>query len=158
MRPSVVVGRRGVDLPGPVITGLEELHLPLVVLGVYPGDLGGMGSRLDCVLLGGLPERVPSHGMKDIEPLHLLLTADNIGGNVVPAVPHRQTRPGGIGKVVKAVEVLPVGIAAGPVQVDLLPERGPFALEILEIIGIHHQALSECCWGGIYKTLKPRRG
>jgi hypothetical protein len=119
LRPLVVVGVDGPELAGPVVAEAEPLELAAeVVDGFLGGDLG-VDAGLDGVLLGGQAERVPAHRVEDAEPLHLLVSADDVGGGVALGVSDMEPRAGGVGEHIEAVVAGGVGVPAGLAGVGL---------------------------------------
>ena len=56
-----------------------------------------MNPMLDGGIFGGQAERIPPHGVKNIEPPHLFVAGRNITDSVITNVPHVDF-PGWIGK------------------------------------------------------------
>ena len=72
-----------------------------------------MLSGLDCELLGGKSESIPTHRMKDVEAAHPLEARNNVGGGVAFHVPDVKALAAGIGKHVQHVVFGPGGVKAG---------------------------------------------
>ena len=72
--PLVVARVSGIDFPVPVDGEADALDLPPEILHVGLRSDGGMGARLDGVLLGRKPEGIPSHRVEDVETKGLTIT------------------------------------------------------------------------------------
>ncbi len=95
-----------------------------------------MHAGLDRVLLGRLPESIPSHRMQHVETGHSLLPADHVRRDVVPAVTYRKPRSGRIWEEVQTVEGFGSGPGAGAIQPGLLPETPPSVFDRSEIVAV----------------------
>ena len=73
---------------------------------VLRGDDRGMLSGVNGVLLSGKTEGVPPHRVKNIEPLHALVSGVDIGGGVAEWVANMETRPRWIREHVEDVDLL----------------------------------------------------
>ena len=88
LRPAVVSRVRRVDFPVPVVGEAQRLDLPPEVVDVFLGDLRRVRARRDGEVLGGQSERVPAHRVQDVEVLHALVAAQDVGGGVALGVAH----------------------------------------------------------------------
>ena len=138
LRPLVVAGIRGVDLAGPVVGEAQRLDLAAEVVDVGLGGDPGVGVGLDGVLLGGEAEGVPSHRVQDVEALHPLEAADDVGGGVPLGVADVQPRAAGVGEHVEDVELGPPAVEVGGREgLVLLPVALPLGLDPLRVIRGH---------------------
>src|SRR5690606_16208264 len=80
--PLDVVFVGGADLAVPVVAEAERADLAREVGDVVLGGLGGVGAGFDGVLFGGQAEGVPPHGVQDVDALHALVSAEDVGGGV----------------------------------------------------------------------------
>ena len=136
--PAVVRRVGGVDLAVPVVGEAQGFDLSAEGVDVLLGGDGRMRAGLDGVLLGGESESVPAHRVKDVEPAHPLVAADDVGGRVAFRVADVQARAAGIGEHVEHVEL---GLAgdevAGAERLLTLPAGLPPGLDLLEVIRGH---------------------
>src|SRR5450756_2232713 len=135
--PSVVFGIGGVDLPFPVIRGPDEFELPLEVGRVLNGNLARILLQPDSLVLGGEPECVPTHGVQDIEALHAVEAADDVGGNIVAAMADVQTVARGVGEVIQTEELWLDCVLFCPIGLRSLPEVLPFRFDAMEVVFSH---------------------
>ncbi len=93
---------------------------------------------LDGVLLRGQAEGVPAHRVQDVEALHPLVAADDVGGGVAFRMADVQARAAGVGEHVEHVVLRLRGIeiriarAGGAEGLLGLPAGLPFGLEVAE--------------------------
>ena len=105
LRPLVIVRIDRCKFARPVVHESKALQLPAkVVDGFLGGDLW-MYAGLNGVLLRGQTECVPTHGMQNVEALHLLETTDDVGGRVALGVPNMEPRAGWVREHVQAIEL-----------------------------------------------------
>ena len=105
LRPLVILGIDRRKFARPVVHESKALQLaPKIIDGFLGGDLG-MHACLNGVLLRRQTERVPAHGMQNIEALHLLETTDDVGGGVALGVPNMEPRAGWVREHVQAIEL-----------------------------------------------------
>ncbi len=135
LRPAEVGGIGGVDLPLPVEGDPHQVELALVVgLVAVGGDAGG-DAGADSVLLRGLAEGVPAHGVQDVVPPHAQEAAQGVRGDVVLEVPHAESVAGGVGEEVQAVVLgLATPFVAG-VEALPLPAPLPARLQGAVVVG-----------------------
>ena len=88
LRPLVVLMVSRVNLTWPVIWQTKCLHLAAEVLNVLCRHDTWILTRLDCVLFSRQTERVESHWVQNIEPLHTLHTWNDISCRVTFWVPN----------------------------------------------------------------------
>ena len=106
LRPAVVLGIGRVDLAVPVVAEAERANLLAETVDVLLRRYRGMGACLDGVLLGGKAERVPAHRMKDVEPLHPLVAAEDVRRGISLGMADVQPCARRIREHVEAVEFL----------------------------------------------------
>ena len=140
--PLDVAGIGGVDLAVPVVAEAELLELAAEVVGIGLGGDAGVLVRLDGVLLGGESEGVPTHGVEDVETIHALVAADDIGSGVSLRVAYVEALARGVREHVENVVfrlgrieafIAGTGSAEGFV---LGPVGLPFGLELVEGEGL----------------------
>src|SRR2546430_10795146 len=94
----------------------------------------------DDIRLGREPERVPPHGMQDVEATHTFIARDNVGGRVPFRMAHMQPRPTRVRKHIEHVERWLLRIEAflagiGRVKkLALVPDGLPLGLDLVEWI------------------------
>ena len=88
LRPSHVLGIRGIDFPRPIIIHAQGLELPLEIFNVPFGGLARMGPGFNRVLFRGQAERVPSHGVQHVPAPHPFVAGDDIGRDVTFGMTH----------------------------------------------------------------------
>ena len=97
---------------------------------------------LDGKLFRGQAERVKAHGVQDVEALHALVAADDVGGDVTQRVTDVQTDAGRVREHVQHVELRLVGIEAVVAGVEggegavLFPALLPLGLDRLDGVGV----------------------
>src|SRR5262249_36059051 len=118
----------------------EHLQLTPERLDVRQRRRPRVRARADGVLLGGEPERVPAHGVQDVDAAHPLEAAHDVGRRVALGVTYVEPRPRGIREHVE--DVLPrapgaplrsKGLGLVPVALPLgLDDRGvvPLTLDV----------------------------
>ena len=138
LRPADVFGIGGGNFTVPIVAETERFQLPPEGL-----DVRGSGDRrvlagLDRILLSGQSERVIAHRVQDIEAVHPLVAADNVGGGVTFRVPYVEARAAGVGEHVEHVEFRLRGVeirvarAGGAEGFFGLPALLPLGFEIAE--------------------------
>ena len=80
--PADVFRVGGVDLAIPIVAEAEFLELTAKIVGVGLSGDAGVSAGLDGVLLGGEAESIPAHRVEDIEAVHALVAADDVGRGV----------------------------------------------------------------------------
>ena len=111
--PADVVGIGGIDLAIPVVGEAEGLELAAEVGDVGLGGDAGVLAGLDGVLFGGQAEGVPAHGVEDVEAVHALVAADDVGGGVAFRVTDVEPGAGRVGEHVEDVILRLGGIEVG---------------------------------------------
>ena len=138
LRPAVVARIDRRELAGPVVGEPEALELSAKGVDRLLGGHLRMDAGGDRVLLGRQAEGVPAHRMQDVESLHPLEAADDVGRGVALGVPDVQARARGIGEHVEAVELrlrriedrlAGVGLTEGTVGL------GPRLPALLDLVG-----------------------
>ena len=104
LRPSIVFRVGCGDAAGPVVAEPEALDLPLDVLDVLFGRRARVHTVGDGVLFCGQAKRIVSHRVEHVEPLHPLISRDDVGRGVPLGVPHMQPRSRRIGKHIQHIE------------------------------------------------------
>ena len=130
LRPPVVAGIGGVHLAVPVVR--EAQHPDLLAEAVYVllRSYGRMGACLHRILLGRKTERIPSHGMEHVEPLHALVPAEDVGGGVALRMAYMKPSSRRVREHVKAVELLLAVVVCVALECLVLePIRLPFLLD-----------------------------
>ena len=146
LRPMVVFRRRRVNLSVPVVRGLNQFHLPAVIVGIALGRHRGVYFRLDRVIFRRQAERIPSHRMENVVSFHTHVTRDDAGGDVIAAMSHRQAIARRIWEEIQDVILRLVRIRAGFVQTNLLPIAPPFGFDCFEVVTfVIHRRLSRVC-------------
>ena len=145
LRPAIVLGIGGVDLPVPIVTEAQGADLFAEPVHVLLGGDRRMSTRLHRVLLGRQPESVPAHRMQHVKAAHPLVSAKNVGGGIAFGMAHMEPGPRRIGEHVKTVElglarsVLGLeGLVLQPIPLPLLLYRG-------EVVLAHFCFMSSMC-------------
>ncbi len=135
LRPAVILGVGRVDLAVPVVGEAERADLFAEAVDVLFGRDGGVRARLHGILLGWQAERVPPHGMQDVEAFHALVAAEDVGGRVAFRVSDMEARAGGVREHVEAVELrLRTVFRIGLESLVFKPILLPFFLYRAEIV------------------------
>ena len=138
LRPADVFGIGGGDFAVPIVAEAERFQLAAKRLDIRGGGDRRMLAGLDRVLLGGQAERVIAHRMQDVEAVHPLVAADDVGGGVAFRMADVQARAAGVGEHVEHVEFRLRGVEiriarTGGAEGFLgLPALLPLGLEIAE--------------------------
>ena len=94
------------------------------------------------VLLRRQPERVPAHGVQDVEAPHALVTRDHISGGVAFEVADVEPRTGGVRKHVQTIELWTSRIFLDPERTVLLPVGLPLGFDRPMIVRLAHMAFT----------------
>ncbi len=133
----VVGGIAGGDLAPPVERQAHALQLAphRVDVGVGPGR--GMGLVLHRGILGRHAERVPAHGMDDVEPLGPAIARHHVAHGVVADVPHVDA-PRRVGEHFEHVVFGPRVVVAGAESLALGPHPLPVRLGFAGVVAFVH--------------------
>ena len=99
-----------------------------------------MLASFDCILLRRETERVPTHGMQDVEATQTFVARDDVGGSVPFRMAHVQPRPTRVRKHIEHEELWLLTIEAflagiGRVKkLAFVPDRLPLGLDLVEWI------------------------
>src|SRR5262249_37312271 len=132
-----------VDLPRPIKRDADQAKLSLVVRRELGDQLRRIGFSFNRRILCRQPEGIPSHRMENVIPLHAIVPAKHIGGNVVSAMPYTQTIPGWIGEKVKNVCLGTFVSRCRPVQLIGFPAFRPLCLKLFGIVTFIHRMLDD---------------
>ena len=137
LRPLVVLRVRRIDLPVPVVGKAEPFDLPAEVRDVLLRDIRRMTPFTHRRPLRRQPERIPSHRMEHIEPLHPLVARKDVGRRVALGVAHMKSRARRVGEHVEHV-VLRLGVVLGRLEGLVgLPERLPLRFDLFGTVLSH---------------------
>ncbi len=117
------------------------MELVFEMLHVVFGDNFRMNMVFDSVIFRGEPERVPSHGIKDIISLHSSFSRHNIKRRVGPWMAYVQSLSRRIGKFHQCVIFRFGVIVRGLKRLFLVPDSLPFCLHFSVIIWYCHFSL-----------------
>ena len=104
LRPFVVGGVGGIDLPVPVVAEADGVDLPAEIGDRFVRRDARMNAGLDGVIFGGQAERIPSHRMQHRVPLHPFPPGNNIGCRIPFAVAHVEAGARRVGKHIERVK------------------------------------------------------
>jgi hypothetical protein len=94
----------------------------------------------DRVLLGGQPERVPTHRVKDVDAAHAEVPRNDVGRRVPLGMPHVQALARRIREHIEHVALGSPRVALGAERLVLVPIRLPFRLDGSRVVTIGHDA------------------
>src|SRR4030042_1829844 len=137
--PSIIRGVTGRKFPIPIITEAHSLQLPLHILDILIGPFGGMDAMFDGRILCRHAKGIPGHGMKDIEPFHLLVTGGHIADGVIAHVTHVNLARW-IRKHPKKIILLLIRILGDFEELLTLPYSLPFLFNLFRVIPLIHPA------------------
>ena len=133
LRPAVVLGVGGVDLPVPVHADRVALERRALGVDVAVGPLGGVGVTLDGGVLRRQAEGVPADRVH-----HVVAAVQPVAGDHVPhgeglRVAHVQV-PRGVGEHVQDVTPRSGIVVPGREDPVVLPVAGPGGLDALDVV------------------------
>ncbi len=105
LRPAVVLRIRRVDFAVPVVRKAEHADLLAETVDVLLRRDRRVRARFHGVLLGRQTKRVPPHRMEDVEALHALVAAQDVGRRITLGMPHVKSRTARIREHVQTVEL-----------------------------------------------------
>ncbi len=111
--------------------------MPLEVGCVLESDLPWILLQPDSLVLGGEPKCVPSHGVQDIEALHAVEAADDVGGDIVAAMADMQAVSRWIGEVIQTEKLRFDGVLFCPIGLLSLPEVLPLRFDAMKVVFSH---------------------
>ena len=79
LRPAIVVGVAGRNLPVPIIGKTQGLDLTPKGRDIVSRCFTRVRARLNRILFRGQSERIPAHGMQDVQSPHALIAGQDIG-------------------------------------------------------------------------------
>ena len=82
LRPAIVVGLAGRNLPVPIVGKSQGLDLTPKGRDIARRCFTRVRTRLNRILLRRQSERIPAHGMQDIQSPHALIAGQDIGGGI----------------------------------------------------------------------------
>ena len=129
LRPPVVVGVGGDDLPLPVEDRPHRLELPSHVLDVAGRPLMRVDLQADRRVLGRQAERIESHREEDVVPPHPLVARLHVRRRHRVPVPDVQVA-GGVGEHRQGVPFGARVVVARPVELVRLPALPPSLLDL----------------------------
>ena len=140
LRPAVVVRRRRVDLPLPVVGEAETLDLAAEVRHVSPTEEPRVLVVAHRGPLHRQPEGVPAHRVEHVVPLHAPLARHHVGRRVALGMADVQPLPGGVGEHVEDVVLRPalqdLGVVRGAEGVLLAPDPLPLRLDFRGVVDV----------------------
>ena len=135
-----VIGRiASRELAAPVEREAEPLQLLAHRRDVRPGPFAGMDLALHRGIFGRHPERVPTHRVEHLVPLHPAVAGDHVTHRVVADVAHVDA-PRGIGEHLQDVGLGLVAVAVGFEATALCPARLPAAVGLSRVESAAHDA------------------
>ena len=154
LRPLVILRIGGIDFAIPVVGEAKRADLLAEAVDILFRGNSRVSASLYGILLGRKTECVPSHRMQDIEALHALVAAKNVGSRITFGVADMQSRTGRIRKHIKAVELF---ACLGVIRLESLvfePVLLPLLLDGGKIIFAHFCLRSSAC-SAIDFAIKP---
>ncbi len=113
-----------------------------------------MSAGFDGKLLGGKPERIPSHGMQHIVPLAALIAGDDICSGVSLEVSDMQARTARVGEHVQNIIFRFVVSFFGTEALVFIPVCLPFFLYGVKVVTHAFLRICFCCLSNLVKEKK----
>ncbi|MNM57629.1 hypothetical protein D3C81_688420 [compost metagenome] len=89
--PFIIFRVRRTDLPIPIVGEAKRLNLAAEIVDILHGNMAGMFTRIQRMLLSRKTESIPAHRMKHVISAHPLVTGDDICGSVAFRVTYVKT-------------------------------------------------------------------
>ena len=134
LRPAIVVGITGRNLPVPIVGKAQGLDLTPKGRDIAGRCFPRVRTRLNRILFRGQSERVPAHGMQDIQSPHALVTGQDIGCGIAFRVSDVQSGGTRIREHVQDVVFLLLTVDLGAKSLVFKPVTLPFRLDDIRLI------------------------